>query len=118
MSTLIIVFASLLVTNVVDGDTFDYGGDRVRIANIDTPEISRSQCPAEMVLGMAAKRRLESLLRRGKIDVIVGDPADGRTKDRYGRTLATVKVDGQDVGEILIGEGLAKRWTGKRARWC
>jgi endonuclease YncB( thermonuclease family) len=25
---------------VIDGDTFDYGGKRVRIADIDTPEVN------------------------------------------------------------------------------
>ncbi|PAP96113.1 thermonuclease family protein [Mesorhizobium wenxiniae] len=39
-------------------------------------------------------------------------------KDRYGRTLATIEVDGRDVGDILIGEGLARPWTGKRRPWC
>ncbi|WP_353807019.1 hypothetical protein [Mesorhizobium sp.] len=29
-----------------------------------------------------------------------------------------MKVDGRDVGEILIAEGVARPWTGKRRSWC
>lgn len=35
-------------------------------------------------------------------------------KDKYGRTLARVLVDGRDIGEILIEEGLARPSKGKR----
>jgi endonuclease YncB( thermonuclease family) len=39
--------------------------------------------------------------------------------DRYGRTLASVTVNGRDVGEILIGEGLARPYQGgRRGSWC
>ncbi len=55
-------------------------------------------------------------------DKLIGDRGKGIAcswlKDRYGRTLATVSVDGQDVGEILIAEGLARPWTGHRQPWC
>jgi endonuclease YncB( thermonuclease family) len=47
-----------------------------------------------------------------------GDPKDGRLKDRHGRLLATITVDGKDVGEIMIAEGLARPWVGKRQPWC
>lgn len=47
-----------------------------------------------------------------------GDPDSGRVKDRYGRTLATIEVNGRDVGKIMIAEGLARPWTGKRRSWC
>jgi micrococcal nuclease len=113
--------SALLATSaphVVDGDTLDIDGERIRIANIDAPEIGHPQCDAEKRLGEVAKRRLKDLLANGRIEVVRGDPADGRMKDRYGRTLAIILVDGQDVGVVLVGEGLAREWRGRREPWC
>ncbi|WP_324252007.1 thermonuclease family protein [Roseibium aggregatum] len=39
-------------------------------------------------------------------------------KDKYGRTLARVSVNGIDAGGILIVEGLARPWEGRRQPWC
>lgn len=41
-----------------------------------------------------------------------------RSRDRYGRTLAYVVVDGRDLGELLVAQGLARRWTGRCQSWC
>ncbi len=38
--------------------------------------------------------------------------------DRYGRTLAAIRVEGHDVGDILVSEGLARTWAGRREPWC
>jgi len=113
-----ILFAVIASFLLVDGDTVAIEGERIRIANIDTPEIHHAQCDAEKRLGLVAKRRLGELLAAGRIEVHRGDPTTGRKKDRYGRTLATVSVDGRDVGAVLVDEGLAREWTGRRAPWC
>jgi endonuclease YncB( thermonuclease family) len=127
MRTLIFVTAMLLGAatataqqgpggyRVVDGDTIHAPfGVKYRLMGFDTPEIFHSQCDAELELGMAAKERLEELLASGEVRVI----ESGRT-DKYRRTLAHVEVDGRDVGEILIGEGLARPYKGqKRKSWC
>jgi endonuclease YncB( thermonuclease family) len=104
---------------VIDGDTVDIDGVRVRIENIDTPETYRYRCVAELVLGMRAKQRLMDLLRDSKVSY------EGTKKDRFGRTLAVVYANGVDVGETLIADGLAVRWkAGPRAKaermaaWC
>jgi endonuclease YncB( thermonuclease family) len=114
---MLLVLAALL-TIVADGDTVTISGDRIRIANIDAPELTRAQCDAERRLAIVAKRRMAELLGSGTIRVTVGDPRDGRRRDRYGRTLATISVDGRDVGEIMVAEGLARPWDGKRHPWC
>lgn len=101
----------------IDGDTIRIGRETIRVLNIDTPEIHQAKCPEEKAAGLAAKARTQTLLRRtGKIGLARGDGT--RQTDRYGRTLARVYVDGRDLGEILIAEGLARRWTGKRRPWC
>ncbi|MBW8319298.1 MAG: thermonuclease family protein [Arenimonas sp.] len=107
---------SAAAIRVIDGDTVVIGVETIRILNIDTPEIRHAQCDAERRLGLVAKRRLEVLLSTGEPLVRRGDK--GRMTDKYGRTLAVLSVGNRDLGDILIAEGLARRWTGKRQPWC
>ncbi|RWJ60802.1 MAG: thermonuclease family protein [Mesorhizobium sp.] len=102
------------VTCVVDGDTFWHQGVKIRIADIDTPELSPPRCEAERVKGEAAKRRLRELLNAGKFSLVAG----WRDEDRHGRKLRTVTRNGHSIGETLIAEGLARRWDGARRGWC
>lgn len=99
---------------VVDGDTFWLGDQKIRIADIDTPELSPPRCEAERIKGETAKIRLLDLLNGGAFSLEAGD----RDEDRYGRKLRRVVRDGQSIGEILISEGLARRWDGARHHWC
>lgn len=102
------------VNCVVDGDTFWYGGDKIRIADINTPEVGDPQCAAEAALGAKATRRLTALLNAGAFTL---QPID-RDTDKYGRALRIVTRDGESVGETLVDEGLAERWQGYRGGWC
>lgn len=97
---------------VVDGDTFWITGEKVRIADIDTPEVSQPECSAEKARGERAKRRLLELLN--------AEPFTLRRQgeDRYGRTLAVVVNSRGSVGDRLVAEGLARTWTGRREGWC
>lgn len=102
------VFASLLfvlfgasvaqaqvVERVLDGDTIILkGGERVRFYGIDAPE-------KEQVWGMEAKAALEKLVL-GKRVVLFRNG-----KDRYGRTIARVSVNHQDVGIEMVSQGHA-----------
>lgn len=99
---------------VVDGDTFYYGQDKVRIANIDAPETHPPRCAAEARLGDAATHRLRDLLNSGEINLSGID----RDEDIYGRKLRNVSVGGADVGATLIGAGLARDYAGGRRSWC
>jgi micrococcal nuclease len=102
---------------VIDGDTLeDMSSDiTYRVVNIDTAETgSRARCTAERDLGNRAKeavRTLVSSARRIELN------ATGRI-DRYGRTIAFIVIDGRDMGETLIAEGLARPWRGRREPWC
>ena len=126
MRPVIVVLASFLAASdassnqvhVIDGDTFVFESNTIRIANIDAPETTQAKCDAERMLGMAAKRRLIELLDEGGLVVTPGDPASGRERDRYGRLLAIVSVGGRDVGAVLVAEGLARKWKGHRRPWC
>lgn len=100
---------------VVDGDTFRMGGEKIRIADIDTPETHPARCDREAELGAAATRRLHALLNSGAVSLETA----GRDADRYGRKLRLVSVDGRGVGETLVAEGLARRYAGGyREGWC
>lgn len=94
------------VTCVVDGDTVWINREKIRLLDIDAPEM-QGRCPAERALAIRARDRLVVLLRARDVKI----ERDG--KDRYGRTLARI----DDVGAQLVREGLARRW-GDRRGWC
>ena len=105
------------VMKVVDGDTFDgvirlgFGVSikkRIRIENIDTPELGQEQHQR----AVQATQWLRGLLNMG--EVIITTKQDKH--DQYGRVLARVLViepDGTliDVGDSLISQGLARPWN-------
>ena len=99
------------ITCVVDGDTFWLAGEKIRIVNIDAPELGGARCAAERARAIAATRWLA--------DQLAEPISIERTGiDRYGRTLARVSIAGVDIGGQLIAAGFAKPWHGAKARWC
>lgn len=102
------------VNCVVDGDTFWFRRQKIRIADIDAPELSPPRCAEERQKGEVAKRRLLELLNDGPFSLTIGV----RNEDRYGRKLRTVTRYDQSLGEVLVDEGLARHWSGGRRPWC
>lgn len=102
-------------TCVVDGDTFWLEGVKIRVADIDTPEISEPRCDAEYALGIQARDRLRALLNAGPFTL---SPVGNRDEDQYGRRLRVVVRNGVSLGDQLVAEGLARTWTGRREPWC
>lgn len=101
-------------TCIVDGDTIWLEGHNLRLESYDTPEPYNDICggKVEVELAHRASARLRELLNQNPFTV------DMHGKDRYGRTLATIRIGGRDVGDILIAEGLARRWPNGREFWC
>jgi micrococcal nuclease len=99
---------------VVDGDTFWFEGTKIRIADIDAPEISEPGCVGEARAGEMAKTRLLDLLNAGRFRLISG----GRDQDRYGRQLRIVAREDISLGEMLVREGLARPWDEPDLEWC
>ncbi len=90
------------VTYVVDGDTLDINGIRVRLSLVDTPE--RGQ------LGFKdAKEFVSSLClgKKGELDVDDGQ----RRGDRYGREIGVVYCNGINLNAKLMKEQLARILT-------
>ena len=98
---------------VHDGDTIRCGSERVRLENIDAPELPDSpKCHDRRVsyawcdykAGCASRDALAGFLQQGPVKA-------GRVGvDRYGRTLVRVSVNGKDAGGYLAALGLAKWW--------
>ena len=109
------VCGTIRQTCVVDGDTIWLEGVKIRIADIDTPEISSPQCDAEYERGIRARERLVALLNEGAFEL---RPVGNRDEDQYGRKLRVVIRDGRSLGDQLVGKGLARTWTGRREPWC
>jgi Staphylococcal nuclease homologue len=88
-----------IVTLVVDGDTLDNIGTRIRLALVDTPE--RGQPGFDQ-----AKKFVESLClgKTGELDVDSGQ----RRGDRYGREVGVVYCDGVNTNERLMANKLAR----------
>lgn len=107
--------AGLRINCIVDGDTLWNDGVKIRIADIDTPEISQPRCAAEKALGERATIRLMELVNAGPFQMQAWPRHD---EDRYGRKLRVLVRDGRSLGDMLVSEGLARTWSGRRQPWC
>jgi endonuclease YncB( thermonuclease family) len=103
----------LCIGSVHDGDTIrTCAGERVRIENIDAPELSdspkctdrRRQGWCDYDLAIRSRDELAAFLAGGHVTTLRSGT------DRYGRTLARLRVEGRDVGDHLVELGLAKPW--------
>jgi micrococcal nuclease len=91
-----------LVTSVADGDTLTVaGGTRVRLVQIDTPELGSGECYSR-----AARSALERLAPVGSTVRLEADPALDQV-DRYGRVLRYVRRGTMNVNIALVRAGAA-----------
>jgi endonuclease YncB( thermonuclease family) len=90
------------VARVVDGDTIELvGGGRVRLLQIDTPELGSSECYSR-----AAAKELRRLLPVGTAVTLEADPPLD-LRDRYRRLLRYVRAGGRNVNVELVRRGAA-----------
>lgn len=88
---------------VIDGDTIDVKGMRIRLHGIDAPE-SGQKCEKDgqrYRCGKYATQFLDNLVRGNSVS------CTPRDRDRYGRIVATCSVDDADVGETMVANGWA-----------
>ena len=101
------------VLNVVDGDTMDVRIDlrfdtylvkRIRLADVDTPEIRGK----EKVKGKKVKEIVKEKIEGKEVELISLVKAD-----KFGRCLARIVIDGEDLAEFLLENGYAKPYHKK-----
>ena len=97
---------------VIDGDTIELTDGRlVRYIGIDSPEVRRREDHRWVVspepFGLAAQEANKRLVQGKRVRL----EYDVETRDRYGRILAYVYVDGQMVNERLVEDGDARVLT-------
>jgi len=91
--------------SVIDGDTIEVQGQRIRIEGIDAPE-SRQTCTdkttgAEVRCGQQAAFWLSDFIGARPVACVEGGT------DRYTRVLARCNVQGQDIGAAMVRAGWA-----------
>jgi endonuclease YncB( thermonuclease family) len=103
-----------LSVRVIDGDTISIQGAprNIRLVGFNAPEISEPNCDLERGLGVAATDRLRKLVATNDLDFAyvrcACSPGTEGTKDcNFGRACGSLRAGGQDVGAVLVSEGLA-----------
>ena len=89
---------------VTDGDTLKQGGVTYRLWGIDAPE-AKQICPDGWPAGRLAATRLQALTAGRSI------VCQEKDRDRYGRIVAICRASGEDLGAIMVREGLAWAFT-------
>ena len=88
---------------MIDGDSLEIGGTRVRLFGIDAPERGQS-CREEgklWICGGLARVRLEERISRRTV------VCEERDRDRYGRIVAVCRAGGEDLNAWMVSEGWA-----------
>ena len=93
--------------SVVDGDTIEIGGARIRLWGIDAPEsnqICRTKNGIQYPCGAKVTHELAAFISVRLVDCV---PV---SLDQYGQTFATCSDDGVDLGGWLVRNGFALDW--------
>ncbi|HEY9814658.1 MAG TPA: hypothetical protein V6D20_02475 [Candidatus Obscuribacterales bacterium] len=86
------------VSHVRDGDTIEVSGVAVRLANLDCAE-------SGTMAGDSATRRMRQLVSTGQVTCTLS----GRKS--YDREVGQCRLaGGDDVGRVMIAEGICGRW--------
>lgn len=90
------------VASVIDGDTIEIHGQRIRLSGFDSPERGKT-CAGTNVYQKAALYLSDQIGTQ-----TVNCHRTGR--DSYDRAVATCRVNGADLGDLMVGAGWARDW--------
>lgn len=94
---------SVLVTRVIDGDTFEIEtGDKVRLIGIDAPEVRGDEC-----FQTQSTQALTALIEGKSVRLV----QDVNITDRYGRLLRYAYIGESSINQWLVSEGYASAAT-------
>lgn len=97
---------------VIDGDTIEIHGKRIRLAGVDAPEAGQTcfsvggkswRCGQDAAIALADK------IGRATVACTISG------RDRYGRAIGQCHAAGRDLGEWMIETGLAVRYYDRKA---
>ena len=132
MKHLLIIFFSMMTISLAeislrqyndlycyDGDTcyvtFDGTKTKIRLLELDTPEISKPKCDAELQLGLKARDYLNDLIDNATTIEFKTD----YTEDYFGRILTYLIVDGEDVSAKIVKNNLGVVYDrNNKQDWC
>ena len=102
-------FADNLIgqASIIDGDTLEIHGTRIRLWGIDAPESSqlcRDDESLQYQCGAKAANALDAFIARRPVDC---SPV---SLDQYGRTVVVCSIGSVDLAEWLVRNGLALDW--------
>ena len=102
-----------------DGDTcyvtIDGQNEKIRLLALDTPEISKPKCDAELELGLKARNFVNNLIENAETIEFKTD----YEMDYFGRILSYLIIDGKDVSALLVMNGLGVVYKkGHKMDWC
>jgi endonuclease YncB( thermonuclease family) len=100
---------------VIDGDTVERDGVRFRLMGFDSPDIQNPNTETEWQEGEDAAKRLQQLIAPpNKVRL-----RPHKTRDRFGRVLAQLFINGRDVKDIAIAEGWGVEFNARKGekRW-
>jgi len=95
------------LASVIDGDTVEIHGTRIRIFGIDAPEsdqLCRNEESELYRCGQKASNALFDFIARRPLECVEVD------RDRYNRSVAVCSVGATDITDWLVRNGLALDW--------
>jgi endonuclease YncB( thermonuclease family) len=104
-------------TELVDSERVRVDGHVIAMHQLDAPDAVDGACPQERALGAQAEEAIRARLAGGDVTF----QKTGMACLQFMECDGFVRVDGEDLGQWLIGEGLAVRAgiEGEPAHdWC
>ena len=91
----------VFISDCYDGDTCtSFKGETIRLACIDTPELKGRN--ANPISAKSARKFLNDLVANQEVSI------KRITKDRYGRTVAELFKDEENIQELIVKKGFGK----------
>ena len=132
MKYILVIFVSMITTAQAEislrqyNGQYCYDGDtcyitmngmkkKIRLLELDTPEISKPKCNAELELGIKARDYLNDLIANASTIEFKTEYLE----DYFGRVLSYLIIDGEDVSSKIIENQLGVVYKrNQKYDWC